>query len=243
MSEYSIVDLQSVFVRLNASNWSGILIGGQAVNHFSDSIPDLHCFEPLTSRVLDFHGGPRDARRAMSILEANGKINDGSDPSPNAGVLQVPMVGGEILIVDILTSVFGVSASEMYRSSIAWQALKLVGHPVIQVIHLLLLESKLACLRALNQSSRQDEKHVRLLIQVIHAWFESLLASPREVLRSIERLGSLMMVPDGLAAYDKQIELWDSVPLHSMKKSPLYTEFFNRRLPHLIDQVDRKRQS
>lgn len=247
MTDYAIVDLLSIFSRLNAANWPGVLIGGQAVNlyahHYADSIPNLSQFEPITSRDLDFHGGPRDARRAMSILHATGRLNDGTDPSPNAAVLQVPIGRADYLIVDILTSVYGVSASEVSRSSIAWHAVNLEGRPVIRVIHpLLLMESKLACLRSLSQIGRQDEKHVRLLIRILHAWFASLLESPREVFRSIERFVALMTVPDGLAAYDRQIELWDSVPLELMKQREPYNEFFLRRLPQLMEEVDRKRK-
>lgn len=36
MSEYTIADLHSVFFRLNAAKWSGILIGGQAVNLYAN---------------------------------------------------------------------------------------------------------------------------------------------------------------------------------------------------------------
>ena len=93
MSEYTIADLHSVFLRLNAAKWPGILIGGQAVNlyasHYQKQMPGIELLRPLASRDLDFHGGPRDAKRAMEVLHATGKINDGSDPSPNAGVLQV----------------------------------------------------------------------------------------------------------------------------------------------------------
>lgn len=246
MSEFAIKDLQSIFLRLNAEKWAGILIGGQAVNlyaiHFAAEIPDIRDFDPLTSRDLDFHGGPKEAKRAMRILNAQGKINDGTDPSPNAGVLQVAMENGDVLIVDILTSVFGVSASEMIRTSVVWQAEEVVGRPVIQVIHpLLLMESKLACLRSLPQLGRQDEKHVRLLVRILNVWLSEQLQSPRSVFRSIERLAAQMMTPDGLAAFDRKIELWDAIPLDRMKKSDAYVEFFEKRLPQLIEEVDDKR--
>ncbi len=84
-------------------------------------MPGIELLRPLASRDLDFHGGPRDAKRAMEVLHATGKIKDGSDPSPNAGVLQVRLSSGQVLIVDVLTSVFGISASEMLRSSVTWK--------------------------------------------------------------------------------------------------------------------------
>jgi len=194
LTGYAIEELVGIFRLLQQQRWSAILIGGQAVNlyanHYADQIIDIESYRPLASRDLDFHGGPVDARRAMSILNADGKINDGTDPSPNAGVLRVPMQTGDTLIIDILTSVFGVSASELVRSSKTWN---LLGQVEMEVIHpLLLFESKLACLRGLPQQGRQDRKHVQLMSQVMRAWLAEHLDSPREVYRAIERIAAMM---------------------------------------------------
>lgn len=245
MSEFTIADLKSVFQKLHAANWSGILIGGQAVNlyaHFYASrIPNLESFRPLASRDLDFHGGPREARRAMAILHASGKINDGFDPSPNAGVLQVKLESGQVLVIDILTSVFGISASEMLRSSITW---KYAEAAVVQVLHpLLLLESKLACLRSLDQANRQDRKHTLLMMYVVAAWMSDQMQTPRDVFKSLERVAAMMMTPDGLAAFDQGIDLWHSIPLQAMRTQSDYDSFFTKRLPQLEAQIADRRRS
>ena len=224
VERFAILDLESVFQRLADENWQGILIGGQAVNlyaqHYEHDIANIQSLMPLASRDLDFHGGPSEARRAMQILNATGRINDGTDFSPNAGVLKVRLATEQILIIDILTSVFGVSASEMLRSSITWS---LNDRIEIEVIHpLLLLESKLACLRGLDQRGRQDGKHVELLISVIASWLREQLESPRDVFKAIERLAGMMMTPDGLAAYQRNIELWDSIPIVEMRSRVEY---------------------
>lgn len=243
MSEYTIADLHSIFQRLNAAKWSGILIGGQAVNlyanHYQDRMPEIELLRPLASRDLDFHGGPRDAKRAMAILHATGKINDGTDPSPNAGVLQVPLGSGQVLIIDILTTVFGISASEMLRSSIPW---RISDDSTVEVLHpLLLLESKLACLRSLNQSDRQDEKHVRLMTHVLSAWLIEQIESPRNVFKAIERIAAMMMTPDGVSAFERGIDLWQAIPLEKMRTLEDYQMFFDRRFPLLESQVSQKR--
>ncbi len=243
MSDFVVSDLQSVFHQLSEDRWSGILIGGQAVNlyatHYASQIPEIDSFRPLASSDLDFHGGPREAKRAMKILHAQGKINDGTDASPNAGVLEVRLDSGETLIIDILTSVFGISASETIRSSIAWQ---FAADTMIHVIHpLLLLESKLACLRSLDQTHRQDKKHVRLMTSVLNAWFSAQLQSPRDVYKSIERISAMMMTPDGVWSFDQGIDLWQAIPLHSMRADQNYEIFFQQRLPQLIDQISRRR--
>ncbi len=202
-------------------------------------MPCIELLRPLASRNLDFHGGPREAKRAMQILQASGKSNDGSDPSPNAGVLQVRLSSGQVLIVDILTSVFGISASEMLRSSVMW---KLTDDVAIEVLHpLLLLESKLACLRSLNQSDRQDEKHVRLMVIVVFAWLNDQIESPRDIFRAIERIAAMMMTPDGLSAYNHGIDLWQAIPLDNMKAKSDFQLFFKQRLPQLESLVAQKR--
>jgi hypothetical protein len=95
--------------------------------------------------------------------------------------LEVRLASGETLIIDILTSVFGVSASETIRSSVTWE---FDSKTTIHVIHpLLLLESKLACLRSLDQTHRQDQKHIRLMTHVLLAWFGEQLDSPPDVYR------------------------------------------------------------
>lgn len=243
MSDFVVTDLQSVFHQLSESRWSGILIGGQAVNlyanHYAAQIPEIDSFQPLASRDLDFHGGPREAKLAMEILHAKGKINDGTDPSPNAGLLEVRLASGETLIIDILTSVFGVSASETIRSSITW---KFASETTIHVIHpLLLLESKQACLRSLDQTYRQDNKHVRLMTHVLLAWFGEQLDSPRDVYKSIERLAAMMMTPDGLSSFDHGIDLWQAIPLEAMRADPKYKIFFQHRYPQLVSQISGRR--
>jgi hypothetical protein len=77
MSDFVVADLESVFQQLSENHWSGILIGGQAVNldvnHYADQISEIHSFQPLASRDLDYHGGPREAKLAMGSFTPRGK--------------------------------------------------------------------------------------------------------------------------------------------------------------------------
>ena len=134
------------------------------------------------------------------------------------------------------------STSEAYRSSVTWNWLGSGDDLTVQVIHpLLLLESKLACLRSLNQTARQDEKHVRLMVRVVRAWLEQQLDVPRDVYRAVERIATMMVIPDGLSAYERGIDLWDAVPLESMKRNSFYEKFFSHRLPQLVGEIKTKR--
>lgn len=243
MIEFGIEDLQSIFKSLYLERWSGVLIGGQAVNlyvnHYAERSPIFATLRPWTSRDLDFHGGPRDAKRAMRLFNASGEINDGTNPSPNAGVFTIRLESGAMIVVDILTSVFGVSSTEIARSAVSW---RLNADCAVQVIHpLLLLESKLACLRSLQQADRQDEKHVRLMVQVVNAWLQEQLSLPRDAFRAIERVVAMMVTPDGLSAFERGIDLWKAVPLTAMRSTTGFEAFFEKRLPQIEEAVLERR--
>lgn len=243
MNPFAIEELQFIFRRMHNEKWAGILIGGQAVNlyvnHYAERSPVFASLRPWTSRDLDFHGGPREVKRAMMIFNASGKINDGTNPSPNAGVFQIELESGQFIVVDVLTSVFGVSASELIRSAIRWS---LLDDCPVQVIHpMLLLESKIACLRSLQQMDRQDEKHVRLMIHVVNVWLQDQLSLPRDVFRAIERIAAMMVTPDGISVFERGIDLWDAIPLAEMRSSNVFDEFFEKRLPQLKRVVSERR--
>lgn len=91
MSEFSVDDLAPVLRRLDAAGWDAILVGGQAVNlwasRYARANDEWLSLRPYQSRDLDYHGGLAEARRAMKVLNARGRINSGMEPSPNAGVL------------------------------------------------------------------------------------------------------------------------------------------------------------
>ena len=246
MSDYTVSDLLAIFQKLNSAGWHAILVGGQAVNiwcsRYSESISQLAKYQPLVSRDLDFHGGIAEAKLAMKLLSASGKLNSGEDPSPNAAVIEVPMANGEVLLIDILTSIYGVSTSELIRSAVKW-AFKDSSHELtLRVIHpILLLESKLACCRSLPQIGRQDSKHAILMVLVLRAWLIEQLPEPRQVYKGIERIVSLMQTPDGLFAFNKNIELWDAIPLDEMRCTQGFQPFFTQRLQQLQNEVNDRR--
>ena len=73
--------------------------------HYELDRPDWASLRPYTSRDLDYHGGLADARLAMRVLGAQGKLNTTFDPSPNASILKLELAHGRELIIDILTGV------------------------------------------------------------------------------------------------------------------------------------------
>ncbi len=244
--EFSTEDLQTVFSRLAAEKWRAIIIGGQAVNlwamKFAERLPELAPYRPYTSRDLDFYGGRVEAKRLLAILGGRGKLNDGTDPSPNAAVIEIVLEDRRGLVIDVLTGVFGVSSSELIRTAVAWIPRESGIDSELSVIHpLLLLESKLACLRGLSQQGRQDRKHAKMMAVVTHGWLTDQSSQPRSVFKAVERIAALMLTPDGLNGHALGIDLWDAIPLEHWKDKESFAPFFAQRLPQLRDEIDQRR--
>ena len=240
-------ELVEVFRALQEAGWDAVLVGGQAVNiwacHFERDLPAWRQLRPYTSRDLDYHGGLAEARLAMRVLRAEGQLNTGSDPSPNAGVLKVALADGRSLLVDILTGVFGLSAAEVERTAVAWSGSGALRGLSLRVIHpLLLLEGKTASLRGLPQADRQDARHLRIMVLVLRQWLEGQLQDPRVVFRAVERLAACAASPDGLHAFAQGIDLTGSLPLDEMRAAHGFAAFFEKRLPQLLAGIATRRE-
>lgn len=246
MQGFAPEDLVPVFSSLEAAGWDAVLIGGQAVNlwarHYEEDLPAWRELRPYASRDLDYHGGLADARLAMKVLRARGRLNTGSDPSPNAGVLTVPLPDGREIVVDILTGVFGVSASEVERTAVELSGSRELSGLTLRVIHpLLLLEAKTAVLRGLSQKARQDAKHLRILLLVLQRWLREQLNDPRPALRAVERLAACASSPDGLNAFGRGIDVMQVIPWDDLRGLEGYAKFLERRAPQLRERVAKKR--
>ncbi len=213
MAGFTVDDLASVFRTLQADGWTAVLIGGQAVNLWADRYQQDACewdeLRPYTSRDLDYHGGLAEARLAMRVLHARGRLNTGSDPGPNAGVLQVALPDRRELLVAILTGVYGVSAAEIERTAVSWSGLGILSDLTLRVIHpLLLIEAKTASLRGLPQPGRQDAKHLRMLVLIvlkIIVEFSSAATKRQSVVVPRQRLGNEV-------AHARRTRRWYSSP-------------------------------
>lgn len=248
MKGFAPEDLIAVFSSLQAAGWDAVLIGGQAVNlwarHYEEDLPGWLELRPYTSRDLDYHGGLADARLAMKVLRARGRLNSASEPSPNAGVLTVRLSDGRELVVDILTGVFGVSATEVERTAVELSGTRSLSGLTLRVIHpLLLLEAKAAALRGLSQAGRQDEKHLKILVLVLGKWLREQLNRPRPALRAVERLAGCAASPDGLNAFARGVDMLQIIPWDEMRALDDFARFFERRAAQLLERIEKKREA
>lgn len=247
MPQFTPDDLAVLLRRLQDHGWNAILVGGQAVNvwaaHFADESAAWSNLRPFSSEDLDYHGGPAEARQAMRVLGVRGRVNDGTDPSPNAGVLTVPLADGRQITVDVLTTLYGISAAEVERTAVTLSGMGALAGLSLRIIHpLLLTEGKCASLRGLSQATRQDAKHLRILTLVLRAWLRERLADPRAVFRAIERIAACALSPDGIAAFVRGIDVTDAVPLDELRQAAGFESFVSIRWPQLKSQLDQKRQ-
>lgn len=247
MPQFAPADLVGVFSTLQAAGWEAILVGGQAVNlwarRYERDDSAWRELQPYTSRDLDYHGGLADARLAMKVLRAEGRLNTALEPGPNAAVLTVSLGPDLEIVIDILTGVYGVSAAEVDRTAIELSGTGKLAGLEFRVIHpLLLLEAKLASLRGLPQEGRQDSRHVRILTLVLREWLREQLDDRRAVLRAVERLAACAASPDGLAAFAAGMDILEAIPWEQMRSAGTYSSFFERREAQLLERIVTRRQ-
>lgn len=155
-----------------------LLVGGHAVNlwtwFYRQRIgKELDQWLPLTSKDLDLVG-------TIELLEElkrrfGGDYRLSGPRSPVVGQLVVPF-GGKDLKVDVLRSVFGLGPKELSMESPVL-TVEDGGHTfTARVIPpLILLQAKAANAASLDQTGRNDLRHLHLMLLVIRAYLAELI--------------------------------------------------------------------
>ncbi len=171
-------------------------MGGQACNFYSerflDLSPILKTIYPLTSKDIDYHGQLGDGEKLAKHLKGE------FIPSPRKGTFvclgKVVFDGKEI---EILRTVRGLSEDVVSK---AYLSLDYKGFQV-RVLHPVpLYEAKAANLVTLDQTNRQDEKHLRAMEAVLPEYFKETAKNPqneRELLNSFKRLYDFSFSTEG----------------------------------------------
>ncbi len=168
--------------------------GGQAVNFWAeyiDSCDWTHALDPLrpfTSKDCDIWVSSNAWEK---IKQKPGGILRKST-SPADGQLAILTLDQEPpLVVDLMTTVYGLRLQDLPR--LLERALDDGGVKVLDPIYLFL--SKCHCLLGLDQSGRQDERHVRMLALILPEYLALLMAkageegiTDRAILREIKLL-------------------------------------------------------
>ncbi len=251
MEKLTPEDLRDVLIALQTAELDAVLVGGQAVNlwayQYAETLPQLNELLPFASEDLDFYGGRVEAMLCHEVLGGKLNLDRDFDPGPNVGVVLVNR-HDRTLRIDILGSVYGLNDAEIIgtaQSFIGKQALTGIS---IKVLHpILCLEGKLRCLRGLPQQSRQDLKHVKILLLCVCQFLNTLSQKPdpRLALKLVERLMSSTLREDGLYAwFHHQILIETAIPIDRICHSDheKWQRFYQQRWPQLINQLETKRQ-
>ena len=160
-SHWRLDDFESVIEAVFQKEPKAVLIGGQACNfyslHYIEKDKALEEFRPFTSHDIDIYT-PDDsvADTAAKKLQAKLEKAPRRNPSPVKAAMTLTGSEGDELLVQFMAGAYGVGTDDLVESAIEYPIFGfriLVMHPVY------LLQSKLHCLKGLNQEDRQDKKH------------------------------------------------------------------------------------
>ena len=251
MGWWNSEELSEMYVRLIDAGVQFVVVGGQAVNLWSEKFRTASAewteLQPFASHDLDCLGGSIDAAEAARALGVEAEFYDPFSRTaiPNSGSLNVPL-GDRQLLVHFLHTVIGANRDEVRRTArmLPWQGRQLpVMHP------LLCLESKLDCLFSLDQSRRQDLKHVKLARLATHEFFRERVEENlvKDVLTACERIAWLAMGEYGLRAWmQHHIECDRAIPIDAIKAAsahqPKFANFLERRWPRFLEELARDRE-
>ena len=248
-------ELAGLYGRLLDAGVRFVVVGGQAVNLWSENYRDAGTLprsqwaelEPFASHDLDCLGGSIDAADAARTLGVEAEFYDpfGRTAVPNAGTLSVPL-GENTLLIHFTHTVYGANRDEVRRTArlLAWRGRQLpVMHPLI------CLESKLDCLFGLDQSRRQDLKHVKLSCFATHEFFcEQVEANlVRDVLAACERIAGMAMSENGLRAWMQHgLECERAIPSDAITaaaaRESKFANFLRLRWPRFEDELRHRRE-
>lgn len=174
------------------------LFGGQAVNFWADyfeqkaSSNKLHALRPFTSKDCDIWVSPQ-AWKDIQNTE-RGRLKRSISPiEGQLGILTLQE--SPLRLVDLLSGVYGIKHEELARLS--ERAPVFNGIKVMDPIYL--FRSKCHCLLGLDQSDRQDARHVRMMALVLPEYLSLLIdlidsenLSDRALLKEIKLLRKIL---------------------------------------------------
>jgi hypothetical protein len=228
-----------------------IVVGGQAVNiwalfYLPKVEGQLKPHAPFVSKDLDLYGPQKILQDLSQKYGVPVKL---SPPRfPGIGQLVIPMAGKE-LKVELLSGVKGL------RNLGAGSAVDLT----VQGVELRVLDP-ISCLKAkvanaadLDQTNRQDVRHVSIMkvcsrefAKDIIARAEQKIASERGVVNCLEDIASITNSPEAAKVTRKwNISFEDVLPMEAIEKSPLqkvqhFLHFRLRQLPQRVTQSPRQ---
>lgn len=236
-------------VSILEANTPLFLVGGQAVNawalYYAESTRE---YAPFVSRDVDVLG---DRETLLKIANATGskpQFFPMRPPTNEVGVVFIE-TGGTSFPVEVLSHVNGIDNDSLcnpaYTIAVGNRSVCVrVPSPVA------LLQAKIANVQDLNQTDRQDERHVRILMALMPDYLADLATAAkagrikeREVVQMLERLLKTitakrvqhLLLSLGIQAHDAFSSL---KPFSS--ELPKIHLFLNNRLPRALPSQEKE---
>ncbi len=173
--ETRIADYLDFLEELGAANAPYFLEGGQAVNLWAEYFSNkgagetIERFRPFTSKDCDLWVSFAALRHIESNARGGALIKGTSPADGQIGILTLD--GERDLRIDLMSNVYGIPQDKIPK--VLERAIIIGGISIIDPISL--FQSKCHCLLGLDQTGRQDEKHVRMLCELLPEHFRDAL--------------------------------------------------------------------
>jgi hypothetical protein len=177
---------------------SQFLFGGQAVNFWAEYFDrkghshELHALRPFTSKDCDIWVSPA-AWVAIRKAESGRLVLGNSPADGQLGVLT--LLQSPLRVVDLMSGIYGIPQQGLSR--LCERAPVFNDVKVIDPVYLFL--SKCHCLLGLDQSDRQDERHVRMMALIVPEYLSLLIdriesekLSERAIVKEINLLKKIL---------------------------------------------------
>lgn len=156
------------FLAANSTQQRPVIIGGQAVNLWAimaaEEAPELRQYEPFTSGDCDILGTGEDLLALSRKTGWEMRPAGVGKASPVVGWLKSEHQDGKPLILEVLYSINGLSATEIREDVVP---VEYEGGLYYTLSPILLLKGKIANVLSLEQGDRSDFKHIQILIPCV----------------------------------------------------------------------------
>lgn len=223
-----------------------VLVGGQALNYwvdrYRDRAPELQAEWPFTSEDVDFYGTTREVDLLSERLGGRVEKPPLFDPSPNSGLLHVPLPGrAEDVRIDVLRGVHGVKDAEVERT--AFTAVARDGSPFrFKVMHpVLCMFSRAANVIELpGYDNPHGLKQLRGSVSCAREFMRELVARGRvrDALNLSKRIENFALRRVGIRAFsEKNVDVFAAVEPHP----ELGEKFVSLHYPQMTRRLTLKR--
>jgi hypothetical protein len=217
-----------------------LLVGGQAVNlwalYYHERTSDL---KPFVSRDLDVLGTRETLELLAKLAGAKPQFFPLRPPSNEIGVVIARDRDGNAMLVEVLRYVNGVTNEEL-RETVYTVA---VGEARVQIPSpIALLQAKIANVAELDQTDRQDVRHVRIVARLLPAYLADLRQAAiagrteeRKLIDALERLLRVLTSANGKKIF-AQLEIDRRAPFAGLESEalPKLRAFLEKRLPRAL---------